>query len=90
MAKQYIDMKTIKFQLFNLHELESILSSKYYGHHDLESMSLFLESIKDFSDQDLYPCFREMDEQPAHYKEGKIIAHPAVSTIMKKGENWGL
>ena len=90
MPTQYIDINTLKFQLKNIHELESLLSTDYYSHHDMESVNLFLESIKDFSDQDLFPVFREMDEQPAHFKDGKIVAHPAVGTIMKKGGELGI
>ncbi len=90
MPQKYIDIDTLKFQLNNTHDLESLLTTNYYGHHDMESINLFLESIKDFSDKELYPVFREMDEQPAHYKEGKIITHPAVETIMKRGGELGI
>ena len=90
MPQKYIDIDTLKFQLNNIHDLESLLSTDYYGHHDMESINLFLESIKDFSDQELYPVFREMDEQPAHFKDGKIVVHPVVETVMKKGGELGI
>ncbi len=90
MPSKYIDINTIKFQLNQTHSLESLLTTDYYSHHDMESINLFIESIKDFSDKELYPCFREMDEQPAHFKDGKIVAHPAVGVIMKQGGEMGI
>ncbi len=90
MAKKYIDMNTLKFQLFDVHELESVLSSDYYNQHDVESINLFLESIKDFSDKELYPPFVEMDTQPAYFKDGQILVHPVVETVMKKGGELGI
>ncbi|MEO1263112.1 MAG: acyl-CoA dehydrogenase [Bacteroidota bacterium] len=90
MAKQYIDVNTLKFQLYNVHEMESLLSTDFYSHHDRASIDLYLNSIKDFSDKELYPVFHEMDEQPAHFKDGKIITHPSVGTMMKKGGELGI
>ena len=49
-----------------------------------------MDSIKDFSDQDLFPTFREMDEQPAHYKDGKIFVHPSFEKIIPKTGELGL
>ena len=90
MPQKYIDLNTLKFQLYNVHEMESLLTTNHYGHHDKESIDLFLNSIKDFSDKELYPVFQEMDEQPAHFKDGKIITHPVIDTIMKKGGELGI
>jgi butyryl-CoA dehydrogenase len=38
----------------------------------------------------MFPFFREMDEQPAHFKDGEIIVHPQVKKYMKKGGEMGL
>ncbi|HFB99477.1 MAG TPA: acyl-CoA dehydrogenase [Phaeodactylibacter sp.] len=90
MAKQYVDINTLKFLLYNVHDLEKVLSQKRYADHDKDSIDIFLDSIKDFSDKELYPCIKEMDEQAAYYKDGKIIAHPQVKTIMEKGGELGM
>lgn len=90
MAKQYMDMNTLKFLLHNVHDLESILEQEYFSEHDKASMDIFLESIKDFSDKELFPYFKEVDEQAAYYKDGKIIVHPQVEVMMRKGGEMGL
>jgi len=86
---QYIDMDTLRFLLNQVHDLDSVLKLPMFAEHDSESMEMYLQSVKDFSDQELFPCFKEMDEQPAHYKDGKIIVHPQVGVAMKKGGDMG-
>ncbi|MCB9231662.1 MAG: acyl-CoA dehydrogenase [Bacteroidia bacterium] len=90
MAHQYVDLDTLKFILYQVHDLNSTLEASYFADHDLESVELFLNSIKDLSDQDLYPSFREMDEKPAIFKDQTIEVHPSVGTMMKKGGEMGL
>jgi len=90
MAKKYADIPTLKYLLYNVHDLDSVLDSEHYAHLDKESIDLFINSIKDFSDKELYPTFLETDEQPAHFKDGQILVHPVVDTIMKKGGELGI
>ncbi len=90
MAKQYVDMDTLNFLLHQVHNLSEVLEKERYADHDLESMDLFLNSVKDFSDQELFPYFQEMDQKPAVFKDGKIWVHPQVGVMMKKGGEMGL
>ncbi|MEL7220235.1 MAG: acyl-CoA dehydrogenase [Bacteroidota bacterium] len=83
-------MDTLRFQLFHTHDVEEVLSFDRFADHDKESVAIMLDAIKDFSDQDLYPVFREMDEQVAHYKDGKIITHPKLGAILNKAAEMGL
>lgn len=90
MASTYIDMETLKFLLYEVHDLESILSNDRFVDHDHESLDLFLDSVKEFSDRELFPYFKEMDETPAHHKDGTVIVHKQVDVMMKKGGEMGL
>lgn len=90
MAKQYVDMDTLKFLLYQVHQLDEVLQRERFAEYDLESINLFLDSVKDFSDKELFPYFKEMDETPAQFKDGKIIVHPQVGAMMKKGGELGL
>jgi butyryl-CoA dehydrogenase len=71
-------------------EGEQLFKFERFQDHDKDSMNIFFDSIKDFSDQELYPCFREMDEQPAHYDNGKIVVHPALEKILPQTGELGL
>lgn len=83
-------MNTLRHLLYEAHGLEDLLNLTRFEDYDRESIDIFLDSIKDFADQDLYPCFREMDEKPAYYEDGKIIAHPQVGKVVKKSGELGL
>lgn len=89
MANTYIEMETLKFLLFNVHDLKSVLKQERFQEYDEESISMMLDSVKDFSDKELYPYFREMDENPAHFKDGEIVVHPQVNKYMKAGGEMG-
>ncbi|MEM6964582.1 MAG: acyl-CoA dehydrogenase [Bacteroidota bacterium] len=90
MAKQYMDMDTLKFLLYNVHDLESVLTKDHYADHDKDSVEIFLNSVKDFSDKELYPYLQAMDNDPARFEDGKIHVHPQVETIMRKSGEMGL
>ena len=47
------------------------------------------ESVKDFADRELFPYFKEMDENPAYHKDGKVFVHDQVKKMMSSyvGEN---
>jgi len=89
MAKQYIDMETLKFLLFDVHNLQTVLKQDRYSDYDQESIDMMLNAVKDFADKEMFPYFKEMDENPAHYKDGKIVVHPQVTKYMKAGGDMG-
>jgi len=90
MANQYLDLDTLKFLLYEVHQLQNVLDQSRFKDYDQESVDLFLNAVKDFSDRELFPFFREMDEQPARFEDGEIIVHSQVKNYMKKGGEMGL
>lgn len=89
MANQYVDLETLKFLLFKVHGLQEVLNQSKYADYDKDSIELLLNSVKEFSDKELFPYFREMDENPAHFKDGEIVVHPQVRKYMKVGGEMG-
>jgi len=90
MANQYVDLETLKFLLYKVNNLQEVLDQERYADYDQESVDMLLNSVKDFSDKELFPYFREMDEQPAHFKDGEIVVHPQVNKYMKTAGEMGL
>ena len=90
MANKYIDIDTLKFLLYDVHQLKEVLEKEHFSDHDIESVDMFLNSVKDFSDKELFPYFKEMDDNPAHFKDGKIFTHSQVGVMMKKSGEMGL
>lgn len=89
MANTYLDLETLKFLLFHVHDLKSVLEQERFADYDEGSITMMLDSIKDFADKEMYPYFREMDENPAHFKDGEIVVHPQVKKYMKAGGEMG-
>jgi butyryl-CoA dehydrogenase len=84
----YMSMEHLKFCLFDVHQLSEVLKAERYADYDEEAVSMMLDSAKDWADKESHPYFREMDEQPVRYEDGKIIVHPQIGKIMKMaGEN---
>lgn len=84
----YIDIRNVKFLLHEMLEVEKLTNYEYFQEYDKESFDMLLDSTLDYADQYLYPTFREMDEKPAYYKDGKIIVHEFIGEYMKyAGEN---
>ena len=90
MASKYVDISTIKYFMNNVQELDKILKSERFEDHNIESIDMFIDSVKQFADRELFPYFKEMDENPAHYKDGSINVHRQVERMMKDGGAMGL
>jgi len=90
MSKKYVDIETLKYILYDIHKLEDLLVRERFKEHDIESLNLFIDSVKTFSDRELYPYFKEMDETPAYYKEGTVIVHEQVKIMMLQGGEMGI
>jgi butyryl-CoA dehydrogenase len=90
MAKKYTDMDTLKFILHGVHPIQDVLDRPHFSDHDQESIEMFIQSVKDFSDQELFPYFQEMDADPARFEDGKVVVHPQVGKYMRKAGEMGL
>jgi butyryl-CoA dehydrogenase len=90
MAKEYVDIPTLKYLLYHVHGVENLLSTERFQDYDKDSLNLYLNAIKEFSDRELFPYFKEMDETPASYKNGTIEVHKQVEVMMRKGGEMGI
>lgn len=89
MAK-YMSMENLRFTLYDVHHMEQLFQYERFQDYDRESADILLDSFKDYADQSLYPTFREMDEDPARYEDGKIYTHPKLGEIIAKGAELGI
>ena len=90
MADKYVDMDTLKYMLYDVHNLEDMLGCERFQDHDKESLDLFIDSTKTFADKELFPYMQEVDEKPAYHKDGTVYVHEQVKTMMHKGGELGL
>lgn len=88
--KAYLDTNTLRFILFDVVGLQEVLEQSRFTDHDEASVSMLLDAVLDLSDKEMYPYYREMDEQPARYEDGEIIVHPQVKRCLKLAGEMGL
>lgn len=86
----YTNLNVISYLLFNVHKTEDLLKHEYFSAFDKDAIQILLEAVKDFSDKELFPFIKEMDEKPSYFKDGKIIVHPQFETILKQASELGL
>ncbi len=85
---RYMCMDTLKFLLFDVHKIQELLKYERFSEFDIESFNILLDSARSWADQDFYPYYREMDEKPVYYKDGKTYSHPILKKIFAQaGEN---
>ena len=84
----YISMENLRFILHEVIEIKNLCDLDRFKDYDKESFDIMLDAVKSYGDQVLYPVFKEMDENPARYEDGKVIVHPVVGKFMKDaGDN---
>jgi alkylation response protein AidB-like acyl-CoA dehydrogenase len=87
MAK-YMCMDTLRFLLFDVHKIQDLLKYERFINFDESSIDILLDAAKSWADQDFYPYYREMDEKPVYFKDGKTYCHPILKKIFQHaGEN---
>ncbi len=85
----YFSMDNIKFLLNEVHSVEDLFKLERFADYDNDSIDILLDSAKAWADQDWYPYYKDMDEKPAYFKEGKIYNHPHLKKIFKEGGEKG-
>ena len=84
----YVNMNTLKFLVKYVFESKKLCELNRFSDYDSDAFDILLDSNKSFSDKYLKPFYKEMDKNPAHFKDGKIIVHPSVEKVMRAaGEN---
>lgn len=91
-AKQmnYYNPETLSFLLYKTHHLDSLMKESRFQAFDKNSIDLLLDAVKDFSDTELFPYIKDMDENPSVYNDGKITVHKQFEKILKKAGEMGL
>ena len=83
MAKQYINMRLLRFQLYEVFDGLSLTKYPYYSEYNRETYDLTLDAAKQIGDTLLFPTYVEMDKDKPHYENGTIKVHPKVREIMR-------
>ncbi len=89
MAKQYVSMENLRFLLYEVHGAEDLFAYRRFADFDRESADMMIDAAKELADKELFPYFKEMDEKPVYYENGKVISHPQLKNIVTKAAEGG-
>jgi butyryl-CoA dehydrogenase len=73
--------RDVEFLLYELLDAPALCALPYFADHSRETFDLVIESARRLAREVLYPAYREMDAEPAHYKDGKVFVHEKMKSI---------
>jgi len=82
MAEKFISEKNLRFLLYDVFDVTSILNYPYYEEHSKETFDMILETALKIGRDVLKPYFEEMDKNPPELVDGVVKVHPAVKTFL--------
>lgn len=84
MAEKFISDRNLKFLLYEMFNVESLLQYPRYADHSREVFDMVIETAMKMS-RDLYkPILQEMDRNQPEYINGEVKVHSQVRTIMRE------
>jgi len=84
MAKEYMSMRNLRFQLHEVLNVEQLTKFSKYSEHTKDGFDMMLDSAKQISDNLLFPIYTEMDEKKPEMVDGEVHVHPDMKKIMKE------
>ena len=84
MAKEYMSMRNLRFQLHEVLNVEQLTKFNKYSEHTKDGFDMMLDSARQISDNLLFPIYTEMDEKKPEMVDGEVHVHPDVKKIMKE------
>ena len=84
MAEQFISDRNLKFLLYEMFNIESLLQYPRYADHSREVFDMVIETIMKLARDLFKPILHEMDQNQPEYVNGEVKVHPQVRTIMRE------
>jgi butyryl-CoA dehydrogenase len=82
MAKKFYSEKNLKFTLYDVHKVETLLTHERFSDYNKESFDMILDTAKTIGVNFMYPLYSEMDKNPPEYTGTTIKVNPAVRQYM--------
>lgn len=90
MPNPLIDDRTLDFVLHDVVGLESLLALPYFVDHDRAVCDAYIESVRRFCREVLFPSYRLLDAEPPVLRDGRALVHPRLHEIWPGLRDLGL
>ncbi len=84
MAEKFISDRNLRFLLYEVFDVESLLAYPRYADHSREVFEMVMETAMKMAGDLFKPITSEMDKQAPEYVNGEVRVHPAVRNIMRE------
>jgi butyryl-CoA dehydrogenase len=82
--EKFFSERNLKFLLYEVFDVASLLKLPAYAEHSLETFDMILETAGKIGRDILQPCAEEMDKNPPQFVNGEVKVHPAVRAFMRE------
>lgn len=78
------DDRDVRFLLFDVLDAEGLCRLPHFSDHSRQTFELYLKAARDVARNELFPTYKPMDEQPAHFQDGRVHSHPMMRQVWPK------
>jgi len=84
MAEKFVGEKNLKFLLYDVFDVTSLLEYPCYAEHSRETFDMILETAMKIGRDIIKPYLEEMDKNPPEFVDGEVKVHPVIKTFLKE------
>jgi len=89
MATKFASEMNVKFLLYDVFDVCSLLEKPYYSHHNKKMFDMVLKAALKLSKDKLFPLLEDMDREEPELVAGEVKVHPSVPALMEEYGNGG-
>ena len=89
MAEKFISDRNLRFLLYEVNDVESLLKYSRFADHSREVFDMILDTAMRMGKDLFKPLFEEMDRKAPEYVNGEVRVHPRVREIMRAAGDGG-
>ncbi len=89
MDEMLVNMRNIRFMLYEVLDVESLCRFPYYADHSKETFDLALETADQMAREVFWPAFQVMDQEGARFDGRQVSAPPAMHAIWRQFRDGG-
>ncbi|MDD9937697.1 MAG: acyl-CoA dehydrogenase [Myxococcales bacterium] len=71
----------VAFMLHEVLDAQSLCALPYFAEHSRETFDLFVGACAKLSREALLPAYKSMDEEAAHFEDGRVHTHPVMREL---------
>ncbi|MCX5759530.1 MAG: acyl-CoA dehydrogenase, partial [Candidatus Hydrogenedentes bacterium] len=83
MDDQLVNMRNIRFMLYEVLDVEGLIRFPFYADHSKETFELALETANQMTHAVFWPAFQTMDQEEARFDGQHVAAPPAMHEIWR-------